>query len=601
MATFWLTTLMFIFIAVIFWLWRIDQTAFYLKNPHLFACLGITVVYGIYVFINLGNLHSPQSLFIGEQDQSIYIELAAPTELGYFQFMVGPRDKETFRLSTSEDGHNWHHHHIRTETTFAWDYQLFNVYAKYFRITPTSEQLHLLEIGWRDVFFEQVEILQIDPAGEKLMDEQHLIPEQLVDFMHSAYFDEIFYPRTAYEFIHQMDIFERTHPPLGKVILSWSISIFGMTPFAWRLPGVLAGILMIPFIYGLAKALFKTVFWSLFATVIFVFDFMPFVQTRLATLDTYIAFFTAGMFYFMFRYTQTNLSTSCRKKSFLFLAISGIFTALAIATKWSGFYGALGIFILFVISWIKSGVRTMQSAGDLASFKRHLWHTIGWCTLWFIFFPLVIYILSYIPFYRTGYLLPDYGFFAGVIQNQHDMINFHLTLHDFHPFSSYWWEWLINWRPMFYFANTLPNNISQGISSFGNPIVWWGGLAALSYTGYRAFKRDNTAIFLLIGYLVFLVPWFGFTRTAFIYYYFPSVIFLTLMIAYGIKEADLFERLKINRQKFAYCFALVTIFLFLLFYPVLSGVPIHSSYVETFLRWPFMRDWVLILEYGGMY
>ena len=67
------------------------------------------------------------------------------------------------------------------------------------------------------------------------------------------------------------------------------------------------------------------------------------------------------------------------------------------------------------------------------------------------------------------------------------------------------------------------------------------------------------------------------------------------MIAYTIKETILFERLKINRKKVAYGFALATIFLFLLFYPVLSGVPIHSSYVETFLRWSFMRDWVLIL------
>ena len=595
MIMFWLTTLIFITILLLLLLWRIDQTKLYQKHPHLLACLGITFVYGTYVFINLGNLHSPQTLFVGDQEQTIHIDLDAPTELAYLQFMVGPRAGEVFRLSLSEDGRNWQHHHIQTETVFAWDYRPLDVVAKYARITPTSQQLHLLEIGWRNTNFDQVQITQIDPAGENLMDEQHLVPDQLLDYRHSAYFDEIFYPRTAYEFIHQLNVFEETHPPLGKIILSWSINIFGMTPFAWRLPGVLAGILMIPFIYGLAKALFKTVFWSFFATVIFAFDFMPFVQTRLATLDTYMALFTVGMFYFMYRYTQIDLDTSCRKKPFIFLALSGLFTGFAIATKWSGFYGALGIFILFMITWIKYGINSKRLGDGWSRFNRNLWRTILWCSLWFILIPAIIYILSYIPHYRTGYLYPDRGFLAAIIQNQRDMINFHLFLDADHHFGSYWWQWLINWRPMFYFSNTLPNNMSQGISSFGNPLVWWGGLPSLAYTAYRGFKRHNIAIFLIIGYLVFLVPWFGFSRVAFIYYYFPNVIFLTLMIAYTIKETSLFDRLEINRKQVAYGFALATIFLFLLFYPVLAGVPIRSNYVETFLRWSFMRDWVLIL------
>ena len=595
MITFWITTFILITTALLLLVWRIDQTIFYKKHPHLLACFGITFVYAIFVFINLGNLHSPQTLFIGEQDQSIHIDLGESSNLAYFQFMVGPRDGDVFRLSLSEDGRDWQHHHIQTESVFAWDYHLLDVVAKYARITPISEHLHLLEIGFRNNNFEHIQSAQIDSAGKNLMDEQHLVPSQLIDYRHSAYFDEIFYPRTAYEFIHQMDVFEWTHPPLGKVILSWSINIFGMTPFAWRLPGVLAGILMIPFIYGLAKALFKTVFWSLFATVIFAFDFMPFVQTRLATLDTYMALFTVGMFYFMYRYTQTDLDQGCRQKSFLYLAFSGVFTGLAISTKWSGFYGALGIFILFVITWIKYGIKTKGSPDGWARFKKNLLRTVIWCLNWFIHFPIIIYILSYIPHYQTGYLYPDRGFFAAVVQNQHDMANFHLFLDAEHPFGSYWWQWLINWRPMFYFSNTLTNNMSQGISSFGNPIVWWGGLPAIAYTIYRAFKLHSTAIFLIIGYLVFLVPWFGFSRVAFIYYYFPNVIFLTLMIAYTFKKATFFERLKINRKKTAYGFALATIFLFLLFYPVLSGVPIHSSFVEIFLRWPFMRDWVLIL------
>jgi len=596
MITFWITTIILLTIFALGWLWQIHQTPFYKKHRHLLACLTIMVVYGTYAFINLGTFSSPQSLFIGERSENIYIDLGVTTNLSHIQFMTGPRNNETFRISFSEDGVHWTHQHIETGEVFAWDYKQLTETARLIRLTPTTQQLHLLEIAFRDTAFEVVEIINVDESGKALFDEQSLVPTQLLDYMHSAYFDEIYYPRAAYEFIHQMDVNEWTHPPLGKVLQSWSIGIFGMTPFAWRLPGVLAGILTIPLLYGLAKALFKDLFWTSFATVIFAFDFMHFVQSRLATLDTYMIFFTLGMFYFMYRYTQLDLldKKNCKQAS-IFLALAGLFTGLAVSTKWSGFYGGLGIFILFLIVWIKHALKIKKAPDIKSLFYQRMWLTCAWCTLWFILIPLTIYLLSYIPFERTGYLYPQLSFISGMIQNQRDMWYFHTHLDATHPYSSYWWQWIINWRPMFYFANTLPNGLVQGISSFGNPLIWWAGIPALIYTAYRTLKRDQTAIFLMLGYLIFLLPWLGFTRVAFIYYYYPNIIFLTLMIAYSIKEATLFERLKISRQQFATGFAVATIFLFLLFYPVLAGVPVDPNYVETFLRWPFMRGWVLTL------
>lgn len=46
-------------------------------------------------------------------------------------------------------------------------------------------------------------------------------------------------------------------PPLGKVLIAFSISIFGMTPFGWRFAGALAGVLMLPGMYLLGKLLTK--------------------------------------------------------------------------------------------------------------------------------------------------------------------------------------------------------------------------------------------------------------------------------------------------------------------------------------------------------
>jgi dolichyl-phosphate-mannose--protein O-mannosyl transferase len=37
------------------------------------------------------------------------------------------------------------------------------------------------------------------------------------------------------------------------------------------------------------------------------------------------------------------------------------------------------------------------------------------------------------------------------------------------------------YRPIWYFSNTLDNGLKQGISSFGNPAVWWLGIGAVAY------------------------------------------------------------------------------------------------------------------------
>ena len=89
-----------------------------------------------------------------------------------------------------------------------------------------------------------------------LIDEQDTVPEKPT-YENSMYFDEIYHARTGYEHAHSLYTYETTHPPLGKVFMSWCIDLMGMTPFAWRFAGTMTGILMIPAIYLLAMQLMK--------------------------------------------------------------------------------------------------------------------------------------------------------------------------------------------------------------------------------------------------------------------------------------------------------------------------------------------------------
>ena len=169
------------------------------------------------------------------------------------------------------------------------------------------------------------------------------------------------------------------------------------------------------------------------------------------------------------------------------------------------------------------------------------------------------------------------------------MFSYHSELVSTHPYASPWWQWPVMIRPIFYFSKTLPDGLKMGISSFGNPALWWTGIIALFYTIYLwSVKKNKNALFIMISYGSQFLPWVLISRTTYIYHYFPSVIFVAMMVTYMFKDI-------INRKdkRFTHLYMAVFILLFILFYPVLSGMPVDSSYVYNFLKW--FNSWQLII------
>ena len=76
-----------------------------------------------------------------------------------------------------------------------------------------------------------------------------------------------------------------------------------------------------------------------------------------------------------------------------------------------------------------------------------------------------------------------------------------------------------------------------------------------------------------------------------IYHYFPSVPFVILMIVYAAKQRK--DRMNEGSYRMLFgLYAAASVWLFLMFYPVLSGHTISISYVDKLLRW--LDSWVLI-------
>ena len=222
----------------------------------------------------------------------------------------------------------------------------------------------------------------------------------------STYFDEIYHARTAWEFLHAESPYETSHPPLGKVIMSWGIAIFGMTPFGWRFAGAIAGVLMLAAIYLISKQLTKDIWISIFASCLLALDCMHLTQTQIATIDSFPVLFILFAYFFMLRFLQSDWRSEKKAHVLLDLGCSGLFMGLSIASKWIGIYAGAGLAVLFfwhgfriirleyrerrALNLFKAGEKTPSGSSVWLDFLK----ICSWCFLFFVLIPGLIYCVS---------------------------------------------------------------------------------------------------------------------------------------------------------------------------------------------------------------
>jgi hypothetical protein len=119
--------------------------------------------------------------------------------------------------------------------------------------------------------------------------------------------------------------------------------------FAWRVPGVIAGILMGALLYVLARLLFRRRSIAIILGFLLVADGMLFVQSRIGMNDSYVGLFIVAA-YVLFAWLWLRPGGSRRR--WLAFAIGmpviGLTLGLALASKWVAAYaiGGLGILVL---------------------------------------------------------------------------------------------------------------------------------------------------------------------------------------------------------------------------------------------------------------
>ena len=545
----------------------------------------LTAVYAVAAFTGLGSARDPQRFCTLEAGESATLALDGVHSIDTVWYYTGLYTGE-YTLAYSDDGITYTAAGTMPQgyaDLFKWLHpqpaDTAPATAAYVRVTA-SAHLELGELALYDPQGKRIAVREImGPASAAaLCDEADTVPASSTYF-NSSYFDEIYHARTAYEHLRGVYPYEVSHPPLGKELLALGIALFGMTPLGWRCMGALFGVAMLPLMWDLLRRMFRDDRVALCGTALLACDFMHLTQTRIATIDSFATLFILLMYLFLYRYfTEGRLRH---------LAACGIAFGVGAATKWTCLYAGAGLGVLWALHWVFQGVQAHRD-GDSRRYVRRLVANIGFCLVFFVLVPGMIYYASYYPYgaarglHGAGmYFTREYA--AIVLENQRFMFTYHAGLVATHPYSSRWWQWLLDLRPILYYLSYGDGTVST-IGAFVNPLLCWGGLLALPVLAYRAVRHDRTALFLLVGYLAQVLPWVFISRLTFEYHYFAATLFLVLALGY------VFDRLR-QRGSFGivYVFTAASGALFALFYPVLTGVTVSRSYAWNVLKW--LPDW----------
>ncbi len=575
--------------------------------------LGVTVIYAVAAFTNLGATKSPQtcwrSAYANDQHEDVVLDLGETRQFNML-YMSGIHSVNSdFIVRVSQDGETWSEANWAElggeygNDCFKW-YYLCQSYdgggSRTYSTTPLTLAGRYVCIEAQYIGTTIYETIFRDPAtqeifpvtlvsgnGEALIDEQDTFTGE-PGWYNSTYFDEIYHARTGYEHYLAMQgdytyrPYETSHPPLGKVLIAFSISVFGMTPFGWRFAGALAGVLMLPGMYLLGRLLTKRRMGAFAAMFLMAVDCMHFTQTRIATIDSFVVLFIIWSYVFMVYYLRMDYWRKPLIKTLVPLALSGLSMGLAVASKWTGCYAGVGLAVLFFWSVWRRFREHLAASHELEAYEAsqqkvnhklrnphpeesklavpartypaRLLITLGCCLVFFIAVPLGVYYASYIPYFLPSggitvqkviqAAVGDYlttGVFGG-------MFGYHSTpgLGMNHPFYSPWYEWPVIGKPMWYYsASYHAEGSTQTIMALGNPAVWWGGLAALIMViviwaerhidrrGLRWQSRgdDMRPAILLISFAAQYMPWVLVPRGTYIYHYFAAVPFIILCAA----------------------------------------------------------------------
>lgn len=341
------------------------------------------------------------------------------------------------------------------------------------------------------------------------------------------------------------------HPPVGKWLIALGESLYGFNPFGWRIMAAVIGISMVVVIHRVALRLFLHQLTAFLAALFFAIDGMAIVHSRVALLDQFLTFFLLLAFASLLIDRDTLYSRLHRSEALTWfrpwLVLAIIFSALAIATKWSALWFAFS-FAGFIVFY---GARVRIRLGILNVWRRVWREDIVPLIPLALFLVPSIYIFSWSSWFlsdngwmrnaETDTWLPDA--LQNLIDYHKAMWSFHVNLTVTHSYSANPWTWPLQIRPTSFFFESYSNgengctstSCAAEVIALGNPIIWWAGTLALIHQLWRAIRYVDSRSILILGF--FLAGWFPWLffqeRTVFGFYTIILLPAVVLALAYS--------------------------------------------------------------------
>ena len=166
---------------------------------------------------------------------------------------------------------------------------------------------------------------------------------------------------------------------------------------------------------------------------------------------------------------------------------------------------------------------------------------IVWGVICLAVVPIVVYVISYLPWVALGNRLTDTWPPGNTGQTllalTRQMYDYHNGLRATHAASSPYWAWPLDLKPVWFYQDSFAANTSAAIYDAGNLVAWWLSIPAMLFVAWQAFKRRSLALGLVFVAFAFQwLPWARIDRATFQYHYYAAVPFLLIALAYFVAE-----------------------------------------------------------------
>lgn len=329
------------------------------------------------------------------------------------------------------------------------------------------------------------------------------------------------------------------HPPLGKLLIAAGMDVAGDNPMGWRLAPLVFGIGLILLAFLLGAATHQAKDAGLYAAAFVAASGFATVYSRTAHLDGMLATLMAVAALVVWR-SRTQIG----------MLAGACAIGLAMSIKFSG--------AVLAIPWALVSVRRFGIE------RRTLGLLLG---------GLGLMAGTYIALFSLGLAVAgDAHGVADVGRRSLELLQHHLGLDDWkHPATSRWYTWFIP-RGGIDMHHAREGHVVRALTTADNPVLWWGVNVAIIFSAYVAlgFRRVSTGqSYLLLLWLVPLLPWIFTNRDSYIYHYLPSYTFGLILLG-GVVAA-------VEKPAIRFAFVALVAVVFAFCTPVASTIPFAAD------------------------